>query len=320
MAIPPSTGDTRGRSSVSKPLSASDHTRNELHANDNNEESSSPKKNEDNLPAGEETPLAQTNSSERLSPSPISECPKSYFDDTSRTELHSNAVNKESPPPKENEEDSPAEKLPQTESERSPLSVTSHESESVDINSDTDFWNHMTATLEACFNTSKDFATNELHTVSGGDVLGDAPRIIQTFLSHGEACAKIEAEALGLVSNGATAGEEDETLKACHEMHSDLERLQETATSLELTISRLAGMNTDANQSQEQPGAVESGADSEEPAKSKLKAHSELRRLFAACLPVLHLRIANLNMAQDLIDSAQENLSISLKMQYLGIE
>lgn len=48
-------------------------------------------------------------------------------------------------------------------------------------------------------------------------------------------------------------------------------------------------------------------------------ARSQILGVFSACLPVLRARISNLSMAQDLIDGAQENLSISLRMESLGL-
>jgi hypothetical protein len=46
---------------------------------------------------------------------------------------------------------------------------------------------------------------------------------------------------------------------------------------------------------------------------------SQILGVFSACLPVIRARISNLTMAQDLIDGAQENLSISLRMESLGL-
>jgi hypothetical protein len=47
-------------------------------------------------------------------------------------------------------------------------------------------------------------------------------------------------------------------------------------------------------------------------------AREQIISIFAACLPVLKARIANLSMAQDLVDSALENASLSLQMESLG--
>ncbi len=86
---------------------------------------------------------------------------------------------------------------------------------------------------------------------------------------------------------------------------------------LESTIIRLA--DATPGQDEKKNTTVESDGDGDKLANPKQAAHSELKRVFSACLPVLRARIANLTMAQDLIDSAQENLSISLRMENLGI-
>jgi len=49
-------------------------------------------------------------------------------------------------------------------------------------------------------------------------------------------------------------------------------------------------------------------------------ARSQIVGMVAACLPVIQARITNLRMAQELTDSALENLSISFRMESLGIE
>ena len=95
-----------------------------------------------------------------------------------------------------------------------------------------------------------------------------------------------------------------------------LEQLREKASMLESTISRLAGQSG----KEQTPTAIVFDEDGDKPTNPKHAAHSELKRVFAACLPVLRARIANLTMAQDLIDNAQENISISLRMENLGID
>ena len=49
------------------------------------------------------------------------------------------------------------------------------------------------------------------------------------------------------------------------------------------------------------------------------EAHSQVSSVFASCLPVLRARIANLTMAQELIDTALENVSLGLRMESMGI-
>jgi len=184
---------------------------------------------------------------------------------------------------------------------------------------DSKFWLDMTATLEECFGSSKDSNDDDNHiTISDHttDFLASAPRILHTFSLHGEACTKTEAEVLRLVSNAPVPQDEDEPLKVYTDILDDLERLLKRASLLEQSISRLAGI---VNGKLDTDGDV-SGKNADELASPNLAARLELQRVFAACLPVLRARKANLTMAQDLIDSAQENLSISLKMEYLGIE
>lgn len=47
--------------------------------------------------------------------------------------------------------------------------------------------------------------------------------------------------------------------------------------------------------------------------------HSQITGVFAACLPILRARIANLALAQELIDGGLENASLSLRMESMGL-
>jgi hypothetical protein len=47
--------------------------------------------------------------------------------------------------------------------------------------------------------------------------------------------------------------------------------------------------------------------------------HSQVAGVFAACLPILRARIANLSLAQELVDSVLENASLSLRMESMGL-
>jgi len=219
--------------------------------------------------------------------------------------------------PAEVDEDEPSAKTDAFQSEQQPQTrVLPHALDS-SHSSEPNFWLHMTETLDACFNISTDTNNDQLLGTMSDDMIAEAPRVIQIFLSHGDACTKIEASALDLVANGPNAGEEDEPLKAYTNMLDDLGQLQEKASMLESTIIRLA--DAAPSQDEKEQTGVESDKDGDKPPHPKQAAHSELKRVFAACLPVLRARIANLTMAQDLIDSAQENLSISLRMEDLGI-
>jgi hypothetical protein len=50
-----------------------------------------------------------------------------------------------------------------------------------------------------------------------------------------------------------------------------------------------------------------------------ISVHSQVAGVFAACLPILHARIANLSLAQELVDSVLENASLSLRMESMGL-
>ncbi|KAF8638598.1 hypothetical protein AX17_002139 [Amanita inopinata Kibby_2008] len=216
-------------------------------------------------------------------------------------------TNEDLPLPKENASPTPADP------------VVTRTSEPRDLgDSDSNLWLHMTTLLESCFNTSNKLEFEDEPTNSD-DILVDAPRIMQGFLSHGDACTRIEVEALDLVSNGPSTPDEDEPLRVYNEMLNDLELLQEKAVSLESSISRLAGIHRDENEATDIPDKDKDSGPTDHPSAAAV-AHAELRRVFAACLPVLRARIENLTMAQDLLDSAQENLSLKLRMEDLGID
>ena len=48
-------------------------------------------------------------------------------------------------------------------------------------------------------------------------------------------------------------------------------------------------------------------------------ARQQIVSVFVACLHVLEARIANLSLAQDLVDGALLNASLSLRMESMGI-
>ncbi|KAF9000213.1 hypothetical protein BDQ17DRAFT_1495491 [Cyathus striatus] len=178
-------------------------------------------------------------------------------------------------------------------------------------------WLYMSNTLEACFKTAEQNAERDIETRTAEleseeseiadqrdrfetervldfyDELGtdtftkEAPLIMQSFLSHGDACSRIETEALELASRVSQVDTEDsDPLQV---------GLQAEATQLETNITRLT-----TNESS--------------------SAREQIVGVFAACLPVLRARISNLSMAQDLVETATENLSLTLRMESLGIE
>jgi len=50
-----------------------------------------------------------------------------------------------------------------------------------------------------------------------------------------------------------------------------------------------------------------------------LVADSPIRPILAACLPVLRARIANLTVAQNLVDSSKDNLEMTLQLESLRL-
>lgn len=200
----------------------------------------------------------------------------------------------------------------------------------------------MSSTLDACFKGAEAAATNELEThakeleaeesevadqrdrleadraIDFFDELGsdafatEAPAIMQLFHSHGESCTRIENDALKLANHAFPDPAGEDPLKVYNDMLNDLEELQNEAAELQNSILKLTeGSSTTTMAAQEPREATK--------AREESSARSQVSGLFVACLPVLRARIANLSMAQDLIDSALENVSLSLRMESMGI-
>lgn len=152
---------------------------------------------------------------------------------------------------------------------------------------------------------------------------------MQSFHTHGDACTRIENEALKLAMRDAPEEPEDEPLKVYQDMLHDLgtfstiaghrfdlfmktiEGLQDEATRLQDSITKLTQMSPSTDKSE---GGSESST-----AEDVSSARSQVNGVFAACLPVLRARIANLSMAQELVDSALENVSLGLRMESMGL-
>ncbi|KAH9482336.1 hypothetical protein JR316_0004434 [Psilocybe cubensis] len=201
-------------------------------------------------------------------------------------------------------------------------------------------WTYMSSTLDACFNAAEASATNAIETRAkelaaeeseifeqldrmdsersiefydglGTDVFAtEAPAIMKLFHSNGDACNRIELEALTLVSRDTPDPPEDEPLKVYQDMLRDLEQLHAEATSLQSSIINL----TKPLENNTDEGDDESANDGD-----VSSARSQVNGVFSACLPVLRARLANLSMAQDLIDSALENVSLGLRMESMGL-
>ncbi|KAJ3501071.1 hypothetical protein NLJ89_g9506 [Agrocybe chaxingu] len=201
-------------------------------------------------------------------------------------------------------------------------------------------WMFMSTTLDACFKSAETTATNEIdartkeldeqeagisdqrdrleaeRAIQFYDELGsdmfakEVPAIMQLFHSHGDSCDKIEREALKLASRGSPDPNDEEPLKDYNNMLDDLESLQTQAADLSNSITKLTSQAT--------PAADNATAD-DSTKTDESAARKQIISIFSACLPVLRARIANLSMAQELIDSALENASLSLRMESMGL-
>ncbi|KAJ7118566.1 hypothetical protein C8R43DRAFT_1091037 [Mycena crocata] len=193
----------------------------------------------------------------------------------------------------------------------------------------------MTSTLEACFKSAqtaaeKDLAarTNELseeesdvsdqrarleaerkvefyEELSTDKFANTAPSVMQSFLSHGDACTLLEGEALQLATLIPSLAEDDYSpMKPYNAMLDKLEALQRENAQLHASIVALTqeddGMDTGGEEFDQQPSA-----------------RSQIINVFSACLPVLQARAANLQMAHELLEGAKENLAMSLHLQSL---
>lgn len=219
-------------------------------------------------------------------------------------------------------------------------------------------WLYMNSTLDACFAEAEKNAKKELddlerqvtqdetaladekvrydseRLIEFCDELGsnlfakEAPAVMQSFMSFGEICERVEAEALQLAMTTPSL-ESEEPLQVYSAMMDKLDELQEQASKLESSILRLtksASGTTSSTHSLEQESLPNASADKDHDDKEKeqlaedaVTAREQIIGVFAACLPVLRARKANLSMAQELIDSAQENFSLALRMESLGI-
>jgi len=210
-------------------------------------------------------------------------------------------------------------------------------------------WTYMSSTLDACFKSAEEAANKDLETwnkelateeaeiseqrqrldaqraIEFYDELGselflnEVPAIMQQFHSHGNSCAKIDTEALNLAACDQGNAEDDEPLRVYSQMLDDIEELQNEAASLQNSITRLTeqALATPDKSQKEDEGVNGNGDDSSSPEANS--ARQQIISIFAACLPVLKARIANLSMAQELVDSELENARLSLQMESLGI-
>lgn len=158
---------------------------------------------------------------------------------------------------------------------------------------------------------------------------------MQAFHAHGETCSRVEAEALKLAMSGSKpTNEEDEEalLQKYRDMLQTLgqpvpsqhlayladtehrispETLHAEAVTLEASIVELTNANDTADE-----GVAAGGLDE----TTEPTARSQILGIITSSLSVIRARIMNLSMAQELVDSALENLTIGLRMESLGIE
>jgi len=149
---------------------------------------------------------------------------------------------------------------------------------------------------------------------------------MQSFMTSGEICERTEAETLQLAMAEPNL-ESEEPLKMYNALMDRLGNLQEQASELESSILSLTESNVTTSTP---PALIDSKAPSQVNAtsadnkKAEMEdtdsAREQIMGVFVACLPVLHAQKANLTMAQKLIDSAQENLSLALRMESMDID
>ncbi|KAF6762065.1 hypothetical protein DFP72DRAFT_595181 [Ephemerocybe angulata] len=181
----------------------------------------------------------------------------------------------------------------------------------------------MSSTLDACFDNTESSKLQPDSSEKPNNVAQDrvlfgaaesdefsktAPIVMQAFHIHGETCSRVEAEALQLALDGSKSSEEDEEarLQAYRDMLDELEALHAEALTLESSIEELTSAQN-----------AEDHLDAE---TTEPSARSQILGVISASLPVIKARIMNLSMAQELVDSALENLTMSLRMESLGIE
>ncbi|KAJ7248527.1 hypothetical protein C8J57DRAFT_1189777 [Mycena rebaudengoi] len=201
-------------------------------------------------------------------------------------------------------------------------------------------WLYMSSTLEACFQSAETAAEKDLTTrakelaeeesdisdqrvrleaeravefydeLSTDKFATEAPSIMQAFLLHGDASTTLEAEALQLATSPQGPAEADyyspmRPYNAILDKLGELTWLKENLQREECELSAAIIQLTQADDGIPDESATESSA------------RFQLNHVFAACLPVLRARAANLKMAHELLEGAKENLAMSLHLESL---
>ncbi|KAF7775692.1 hypothetical protein Agabi119p4_4085 [Agaricus bisporus var. burnettii] len=218
-------------------------------------------------------------------------------------------------------------------------------------------WLYMSSTLEACFIDAETPMKKEQHesepsvakedtpidrekprydnerTIKFSDELAsdtfikEAPGLMQSFMTFSENSERVEAEALRLATSTPSL-ESEEPLSVYNAMMDKLGELLQQAERIQSAIQRLAMKSAGSGgDDRTSPSETDKNhdADGEQEHRPKLgqetdSARAQILGVFQACLPVLSARIANLSMAQELIDNAQENFSLALRMEDMGID
>lgn len=132
----------------------------------------------------------------------------------------------------------------------------------------------------------------------------------------------MDAEALQLATQDPGPIDEDAFDSPMQVFNDALDKLGGHSVLLELSISDLIRLHTDELQAQAselessitQITEPKEGFNIEEDAT---KARSQLVPIFSACLPVIRARVANLTMAQELVEGAKQSLAMTLHLESL---
>ncbi|KAJ7506548.1 hypothetical protein B0H11DRAFT_2219247 [Mycena galericulata] len=196
-------------------------------------------------------------------------------------------------------------------------------------------WMYMTSTLDACFKSAETAAEKDLaartkeiseeesdisdqrarmeaernvefyEELASDKFATTAPLVMQTFLSHGDACTLLESEALKLATGQHAPAEEVaySPMRPYNAMLDRLENLQREKAQLHASIVALTQEEDGVDLQEEEPSA-----------------RAQMMHVFSACLPVLQARAANLQMAHELLEGAKENLAMSLHLESLEFD
>ena len=142
----------------------------------------------------------------------------------------------------------------------------------------------------------------------------ELPDIMQSFLRNGDTCDKIIAEVLQVWTPSQTQLLID---NSSLQLHNDI--LDKLSKHLCYTVSRrcLTG-DMYVDHAQRETNDLQSLVMHLRDLV-QLAASSPIHPIFAACLLVLHTRIANLTTAQSLVESSKDNLEMILQLENLQL-